>query len=405
MTPRGQRASIDGVPTPAPSAPAPAPPAPVLARRSAGRVVGGVAGGLADHLGVDVGRVRVALVVLAALSGAGVLAYGLLWVFTRPGGDTTPAPPAERRRAAGLAVLGAVLAVASSLLVSGQAADALGPLLVVAAGAALVWREVDGGRRWRGSSVLTWARVAGGATLVVVGLGVVVLAQVDLGAVRTAVLAVLATLLGVALLVLPFGLRLVRDLAEERRELVRTQERDAIASHLHDSVLQTLALIQRQADRPAEVARLARSQERALRTWLFDPGGEAAAGSLAGAVAVLAGQVEDDHHVVVQPVVVGDAPVDEAGAALLGAAREALVNAAKHAGVPTVDLYCEVEEDVVAVFVRDRGVGFDPAAVPADRHGIASSITERVRRHGGTAEVLSSPGAGTEVRLRVPVPR
>lgn len=373
----------------------------VLRRRAGGRVVGGVCGGLADHLQVDVGRVRVALVVLAALGGAGVLAYGLLWVLTRPGDDVAPPDPVERRRATGLAVLGAGLAVTVGLVVGGVG-PAVAPLLAVAAGAALVWREADGTRRWRGRSALTWARVAGGATLVVLGLAVVVLARVELGAVRTAVLAVVATLLGVALLTVPFGTALLRDLAQERSARARTEERDAIASHLHDSVLQTLALIQRQAEQPEEVVRLARRQERELRTWLFAPAAAPGGASLAAAMTELAAAVEDDHHVVVRPVLVGDGRVDDAARALLGATREALVNAAKHSGQPAVDLYCEVAGEQASVFVRDRGVGFDPGAVDPDRHGLASSVRERLRRHDGAVEIRSSPGAGTEVHLLVP---
>ena len=317
--------------------------------------------------------------------------------------DDVAAPdPVDRRRALGLAVLGAALALTVGLLVGGGVGPVAAPLLAVAAGAALVWREADGARRWGGRSALTWARVAGGATLVVLGLAVVVLARVELGAVRTAVLAVLATLVGVVLLAVPFGTTLLRDLAQERSARARTEERDAIASHLHDSVLQTLALIQRQAEQPQEVVRLARRQERELRTWLFAPGEPAGGASLAAAMTTLAAAVEDDHQVVVRPVLVGDGRVDEAAQALLGATREALVNAAKHSGESTVDLYCEVSGAQASVFVRDRGVGFDPAAVGPDRHGLDSSVRERLRRHDGSTEIRSSPGAGTEVRLTVP---
>lgn len=378
------------------TAPAPAP----LQRRTGARVIGGVAGGVADHLQVDPLKVRIAFVVLAAFGGAGVLGYGALWVLAPPATDTGELSRGERRRAVGLAVLGVGFAVSITLAIDGQLAAALVPVGLVALGAALVWHEADGVVS-RPSS-LTLARVLGGATLVVVGLSVVVLAQVDLGAVRTGVLAVLATLLGVVLLTVPFWLRLGRALTEERRARIRTEERAEITSHLHDSVLQTLALIQRQAEQPQEVARLARGQERELRAWLFDSPGASKA-TVGAALAAAAAQVEDDHGVAVRPVVVGDAPLDAATSALVAATREAMVNAAKHSGAAQVDVYAEVETHQVAVFVRDRGLGFDPAQVPPDRHGLAGSVHERMARHGGSATVASAPGAGTEVRLRVPL--
>ncbi len=380
-------------------------PPPQLRRRAAGRVIGGVAGGIADHLQVDVLRVRVAFVVLAALGGAGILAYGLLWVFTQPGDDAVAAPAGARRRAAGLALLGLAAAGVASMLVDGRIGAVAAPVLVVAAGVALVWREADTSRVRRSRpGALTVARVLAGVTLVVLGLGVVVLAQVDLGAVRTGVLAVLATLLGVVLLSVPFWLRLGRELTAERRARIRTEERSEIASHLHDSVLQTLALIQKQAQQPQEVARLARAQERDLRAWLFDT--QAPAGSsFAAELRRTAAEVEDDHGVAVRLVIVGDSAVSETTAAVLGAAREAMVNAAKHSGADRVDVYAEVEEQGMSVFVRDRGQGFDPAKVAADRHGLQRSVRERMARHGGKAEVISSTGRGTEIRLSVPIER
>jgi signal transduction histidine kinase len=113
-------------------------------------------------------------------------------------------------------------------------------------------------------------------------------------------------------------------------------------------------------------------------------------------------EVESDHELVVDPVVVGDAPVDEALAALGAATREALVNAANHSGTTAADLYTEVTAERVSVFVRDRGAGFDPAAVPPDRRGLRDSVTGRLTRLGGTAEVRTSPGEGTEVELSLP---
>jgi signal transduction histidine kinase len=174
-----------------------------------------------------------------------------------------------------------------------------------------------------------------------------------------------------------------------------------VAAHLHDSVLQTLALIQRHADEPQAVSRLARSQERELRAWLYEPAA-ATRGTWSSLVAGMVADVEANHALTVDPVVVGDAPVDEPLAALGAAAREALVNAAKHAGVGSADLYTEVAPDRVSVFVRDRGAGFDPEAVPGDRRGLRDSVTGRLERLGGKAVIRSSPGEGTEVELVLP---
>lgn len=393
---------------------------PKLERRAGGRIVGGVAGGIADHLDVDVFKVRVAFALLASLAGAGIVAYGLLWIFTPQGTDTERPDTSERRRAIGLAVIGLAVAASLSWLVSGTAASVVTPFLVVAIGAALVWREfdVDGSRSVLGlprrPTVLTWARILGGVTLIVTGLGVVVLAQIDLDALRSSLLAVVVTLVGAGLLTVPLWLRLWRALGEERAARIRNEEREEIASHLHDSVLQTLALIQKQADSPQEVTRLARGQERELRRWLFG-GGETAHTSLSEALQTIAGEVEDQHGVTVRPVTVGDVELAAEGGeggglsrecftALLGATRESLVNAAKHSGVSSIDLYAETERDQVSVFVRDRGVGFDPDTVPEDRQGLAKSIRARIERRGGRVEVRSTVGKGTEVRIHMPRP-
>lgn len=388
-----------------------------LVRRSGGRVVGGVAGGIADHLGVDVIKVRIAFVLLAALTGAGIVAYGLLWIFMPGGADDERPSGQEQRQAIGLALLGVGLSVGVSWAFSGTVAKVIAPIIVVAVGAALVWREydTDGPRSLVGlparPSVVTWSRIVAGVTLVVAGLVVVVLARVDWSSLGSVLLAMVVTLIGAGLLTVPLGLRMMHALAAERAARIRNEEREEIASHLHDSVLQTLALIQRQADDPQEVVRLARSQERELRRWLFDDTGPAQS-SLAAALRTIAGEVEDQHGVKVTPVTVGDVSMDgtdtgsglpkEHFTAVLGATREALVNSAKHAGVTEIDLFAEAEPHQVSIFVRDRGLGFDPAAVPPDRQGLAKSIRARVERRGGAVEIRSTPGRGTEVRITMP---
>jgi signal transduction histidine kinase len=199
----------------------------------------------------------------------------------------------------------------------------------------------------------------------------------------------------------PLVLRLVRSLTEERAERIRSQERAEMAAHLHDSVLQTLALVQQRAEDPRAVAALARRQERELRAWLSRRV-DAGPLRLARALEVAASEVERDHGVPIEVVAVGDADLDAPGEALVAAAREAMVNAAKFGGGSAVDVYAEALDGTLEVYVRDRGPGFDPAAVPADRRGVRESIVGRMARHGGKAEIHSAPDAGTEVELTMP---
>ncbi|MBB3049080.1 signal transduction histidine kinase [Prauserella isguenensis] len=415
----------------------PAPPK--MYRRRGGRALAGVACGLADHLGVKVLWVRAAFAVLAGLGGLGVLAYGLLWAFVpQEQRDTSRAELSGRQRqqAYGLIALGVGLTVIGGVL-SGVLTGWAGlPVAVVLVGVAVVWREADETqrRRWRkgaksgvagvvfgGGGVSATIRVLAGVAGVVTGIGLIVLRGSGLAQLQFAVVAVLATLIGVALLTVPFWLRLVRDLGDERRARIRTEERAEIAAHLHDSVLQTLALIQKRSDHPREVTRLARGQERQLRAWLYGPNGygtpnrdasapgsdgpgeaESAPATLAQAVAEACGQVEDTFAISVQQVVVGDVELDDGLVALVQAAREAIVNAAKHAGVDEVSVYAEVEPTAVTAFVRDRGAGFDPDGVPEDRHGLSDSIRGRMERGGGSCRVRTAPGEGTEIQLEMP---
>jgi len=174
-----------------------------------------------------------------------------------------------------------------------------------------------------------------------------------------------------------------------------------MAAHLHDSVLQTLALIQKRAEDPREVAGLARRQERELRHWLLggpEPTGQE---TMAGALERAAAEVEELHRVPIEVVTVGDGPLDGRLEAIVAAAREAMTNAAKFAGSERVDLYAEVQPDRVGVFVRDRGVGFDLQAIPPDRRGVRDSIIGRMERHRGSAAVHSTPGQGTEIELEM----
>ncbi len=379
--------------------------------------------GIAEHLGVPVLWVRVIFVVLAGLNGAGLVGYVLLWAFlpATEAGAGRPGTARDRQQAVGLIVLGGGLALAGAGLGTAWGGWVTGPLGIALVGAGVVWREADVSQRtrWRsgagmfagmffGGGKMALLRVLAGIALVTSGIAAFLRNQGNLGQWRFALLAAAATLVGVAVLTVPWWLRLMRALGEERRARIRTEERAEIAAHLHDSVLQTLALIQQQSDSAREVRRLARSQERELRSWLYGTQGygrmtqaSTAAPSFAATLHTAAGEVEDTYAVSMQVVVVGDCALEEPLPALVQASREAMVNAAKHAGIAEVSVYAEVEPGQVHVFVRDRGAGFDPAAVAADRHGLADSIHARMHRHGGTVALRTAPGQGTEVQLGV----
>jgi signal transduction histidine kinase len=219
--------------------------------------------------------------------------------------------------------------------------------------------------------------------------------------VRMLFLPVLATVAGLLLVFGPWLYRLAAQLSSERSDRIRSEERSALAAHLHDSVLQTLALIQR-SDNAHRMAHLARTQERELRAWLFGKTGAVTGESLAGALEVMAGRCESRYPVSVEVVTVGDIELDDRTGAMTAACGEAISNAAAHSGSAVVSVYAEVEPDLVTLYVRDEGVGFDVDTIGVDRRGIRESIQSRMRRAGGTATILSSAGDGTEIILTLP---
>ncbi|QGQ18735.1 PspC domain-containing protein [Cellulomonas sp. JZ18] len=417
-------------------APAPAPAVPArlpLRRPDRGRWFAGVAVGLAAHLDVPVVVVRLALVALVPVAGAGFVLY-VFWWLTVPVGD--PAAVAAGSRPSALQRLarrqtladgrrvpladlglGALLVLAAGVLVAvrlGVQVDSTWvlPALLVLVGLGLAWSQLDAvQRRQRDGRRISVLRLIGGVLLAAAGVLLLVGESVGRGVepalMVQAGIGALAVLLGVGLVLAPWWVRLVRELGDERAARAREAERADIAAHLHDSVLQTLALIRARSDEPAEVARMARAQERELREWLYDDRHEPGT-SLAAALRSVVAEVEDSRSgptgepVAVDVVVVGDRVPDADTQALLQATREALVNAVVH-GRPPVSLYLEVGPSVVEVFVRDRGDGFDLDAVGPDRFGVRESIMGRVRRRGGTARVTSSPERGTEVHLCMPV--
>ncbi|XAS66475.1 PspC domain-containing protein [Micrococcaceae bacterium Sec5.7] len=307
-------------------------------------------------------------------------------------------------------LLGAGLLLAGGILIAQLlGVDVpLGTLIPAAAilgGAAIAWMQLDETRRaglvdkTKADQAGGWARLAAGLALVVAGVLVMVSGSGSWEQTWLALLASVAVLGGVALVLLPWGLKFWRDLETERAGRVRETERAEIAAHLHDSVLQTLAIIQRRAANEHDVVRLARAQERELRGWLYrDPGKDA--GQLSDRIKAVAAELEDDLGLAVEVVTVGDTAMTERHEALVQASREAMLNAARHGG-GTVSVYLEISDGGADVFVKDRGPGFDPRTVPEDRLGVRESIIGRMKRHGGTADISSSPD-GTEVRLGLP---
>ncbi|QLE73555.1 PspC domain-containing protein [Streptomyces rectiverticillatus] len=407
------------------------PPLRKLYRSAEGRMLGGVARGLAGHLGLPVSWVRLVFVALLMAQGMGAVLYAVFW-FVVPlgvGGVEAPRPvPAEtgagdRRRLfarkpdRGQVVALVALVIAAAIFVDnlhlGRANAYIWPLLLVGAGVALVWRQADNARRahWmevgRSKRVLPFARGAAGVALAAAGVTGIVVLQGSAEHLGTVLQASLAVLVGIALLAGPSLVRMTQDLSAERTMRIRAQERAEVAAHVHDSVLHTLTLIQRNAEDAREVARLARAQERELRAWLYRPEGRGKdeaeqPDTLAEAVKATAAEVEDHHGVPIEVVVVGDCPLDERLAAQMQAAREAMVNAAKYGGEGgAVQVYAEVEGRTVFLSVRDRGPGFDLDAVPDDRMGVRESIIGRMQRNGGTARLRSVPGGGTEVELEM----
>jgi signal transduction histidine kinase len=379
-------------------------------------LLGGVGAGIAEQLGVDALLVRFAMALMLAAGGIGVAIYALAWALI------PVAPESEgmgRPRGAWREALLIVLVTGAALFGLRRAGLLIGdhfvwPLVLGTCGLVLVWRPSDAfagppdTRRGRLSPrrllrppgrvdpprLIGVLLVAFASAALLHELGVLGNLGKALGAV-----AIVATMLG--LLFGPWFVRLGRSLASERAARIREQERADVAAHLHDSVLQTLALIQKRAADPREVAGLARHQERELRRWLFERPSVAAQDSVKTTLERAVAEVEELHGVPVETVVVGDAPLDARVEALVQAAREAMTNAAKFAGCERVDLYAEVDSAHVEVFVRDRGVGFDPDAIPPDRRGVRDSIIGRMQRHGGRASIRSAAGEGTEVELVV----
>ena len=353
-------------------------PLPSVSAAGDDRVIAGICAGIAQSLAVDVTLVRLVFTLLALAGGAGIVLYLALWLH-------------NRSQSVWLFVLALVIAGSLLLHAVGLSDRSVAGVALIAVGLALAWRR---GGSFRADAPVSSAGLVGaaaGAVLLLSG-----------GSPNAAVLAPGAVAGALLLIGGPWLWRLALDRDAERAARIRTEERAEVAARVHDSVLQTLALIQRHAKEPRRVAAIARRQERELRGWLYAdrPIGDETA-SLVTALSAAAADVEELYGVRVELASAGDCPVDAAVDAVVLAAREAMTNAAKFAAVDEIDVYVEVGDESVAVFVRDRGSGFDRDAVPARRRGIAESIEGRLERAGGKATILTKPGAGTEVELRL----
>lgn len=364
----------------------------------------GVAQGAAAQLRLDPVVLRLAFVLLTVLDGFGAVAYAALWMFT-------PSEPYEGREPARdwsqLAAYTAIgLALLALGLLTGTSGAGIGawPIAVGGIGSLILWQQADPDRRQRwmtttvGQVRQNRVRTVAGLVLVMVGAIGFLVANDELVEARSGIMFTLVVVGGVALIAAPWLAALWKELQRERRERIRQEERAEVAAHVHDSVLHTLTLIQRNASDSREVMRLARSQERELRNWLYQPQQDADA-SVAAAVRRVAAEEEDAHGVPIEVVCVGDCPLTPELSAMVQAARQAMVNAAKYSGSEVISVYAEAEPEEVTIFVRDRGVGFDMEDVPEDRMGIRQSIIGRMERHGGSARVRTEPGEGTEVML------
>ena len=390
--------------------------------------LGGVCAGVARRYGIDPALVRLAFVIATAAGGFGIFLYALLWLVI-------PAGEAQRRRRLPTGRGAIEVAAGTGLLLMSVLlgfrelgiwfSDAIvWPLVLIASGGALIWRgsataaaapeapataplvrgetaDATGAPEVKRAAA-AMSRTGVGVALVIAAGFVFLQATGALSAARDVILAVIAVVVVLGAIFAPWIVRLFRSLTEERAQRIRSQERAEMAAHLHDSVLQTLALVQRRSTDPQEVAALARRQERELRAWLAERPAPGKSASLAPALEAAAAEVEERHGVPVEVVVVGERELDANLEALVAAGREAMTNAAKFGAGSPVDVYAESNSDAVHVYVRDRGPGFDPAALPPDRHGVRESIVGRMERHGGRARIASDPETGTEVELELP---
>jgi signal transduction histidine kinase len=376
------------------------------------RWLGGVAAGIAREIGVQPLVIRLSFGVLALAAGWGVVFYVAAWVglaVAQPNqlAPYQPQPKAasatHRNVAVAMIVLGLLLALRDFHFFLFKD-EVVFPAGFVLTGFLIAWT-----RHQQEAGLSAVVRIMAGVTVGVGGIIAFVFVSANLVDATLVLLIAIAVIAGIGLVAAPSLARIGHDLDNERQNRVRADERALVAAHLHDSVLQTLALIQRHADDPTKTAQLARQQERELRHWLYGfPGQPTEAGGvrLGSALDDMGAEVDAAHGVAVKVITAGDNSdlAAEVVEPLVAAAREAVVNAAKHSGANRVDVFAERSSDRIEIFIRDTGRGFDPQATAQDRRGLAESIIGRMRRAGGQATITSEPGAGTEVELVLPLP-
>ena len=378
-------------------------------RRRDDRLIAGVASGLGHHWGIPVAYIRAAFVAAAFAGGAGIAAYMIAWAVTLDRDEDAETPePRSPAQHAGLVLIfiGALMGFRGFDLWFGD--QIVFPAGLLAFGTAAMWDRSDPVAKDRiarltgsGDEDVTRIRVIAGGLLMLAGFTFFVSSIDALADVGPALLAVAITVTGFMILFGPLVWRMATDLADERRGRIRSDERAEMAAHLHDSVLQTLALIQRSED-PKRMVTLARGQERELREWLYRRNDAATTNDLSSAIRNQASRVEEGHNIPIDVVVVGDAAITNDLGALSQAAGEAMTNAAKHSGSEKISVYVEVSDSVAEVYVSDTGKGFDPDGPLGDGRGVPDSIIARMERHGGEARIVSEPGEGTEVQLNMP---
>ncbi len=382
-----------------------------LTRSTHDRIVAGLAGGIAARLGIPTVFVRAAFVTLMLAGGFGIICYLAGWLTVpddkQYGSMIVADQPATTAEKAGmsLAFVGLLVALDGIGLWFGPL---VWPAVLFIFGAAILWDRASTESRDRMSrlakpavegSSRSRAQIIAGIGLMTVGIVVVLTSLDSFQALGPVAIAVLITAAGFMLLFGPWMLGLFEDLGKERRARIRSEERADMAAHLHDSVLQTLALIQR-SDDPQRMTTLARAQERDLRAWLFEPTDPMNGETVGEAMETAAAKVESDFDVPVEVVVVGDRSLDDATVPLVASAAEAMANAAEHSHARSISVYVECSHDAVEAWITDQGRGFDPEDIPKQRKGISESIIARMARSGGEAAVISRPGEGTEIHLR-----
>lgn len=390
-------------------------------------ILGGVCGGLAIRLGVKERTVRILFSLLALVAGLGILLYMVLWL-TKPRSGEDEAIGHRllgRGRELHRVLIGLIAIVACAFILITLFAPNFGvftwPLMLSIIAMIGVWRGASNDERhhleelFKSAPVIgapatrtrkaLWLRVILGVMLVFIGLRTLRHVRGFWGGTTPVFFGIIILVAGVLVLLAPWWLATLNDLSDERRTRVRVEERANVAAHLHDSVLQTLTLIERAAGDETAVTRLARNQERELRQWLFDPDHDKSGvdgGTFTSQLHALEGEIENDYGVKIELVVVGDCAANADVLALVAAGREAAINAARWSDATSISIFAEVEPHTVELFVRDRGKGFDVDAVPHDRQGIALSIRQRMLQHGGTAFLKSAFDVGTEVQLTLP---